>query len=362
MPIENAVWKVGAKPARLVESALPEEKLLERMIVAEPSILSESWLLIGEQVKTTYGGFIDLLAIDENQSLIIIELKKHRTPREVVAQAIDYAAWVRDLEAHEISRIYQNFAGEAAPSLTEVFQKRFGNALDEEELNQNHQMVVVAAELDASTERIVNYLNSIDVPINVLFFKVYQDGSQQYLVRTWLLDPVETENKATGTDRNQRAPWNGQYYVSYGVSDDGYNWDDAKKFGFICAGGGRWYSQTMNQLNVGDRVWVNVPGRGYVGVGKVTGTATRADAFKVSKDGKEVRFIDLPEGKNYAANAENEELANYFVQVEWLATRPLNQAISQVGFFGNQNSVCKPRTSKWPFTVETLAKAFGVKL
>lgn len=90
--------------------------------------------------------------------------------------------------------------------------------------------------------------------------------------------------------------------------------------------------------------------------------AVRADQFEVLVDGKPRRFIDLPEGGIYAADASDEDKASYFVPVEWLATKPLNQAISQVGFFGNQNSVCKPRTSKWPFTVETLAKVFGIEL
>lgn len=241
MPVQNAVWKVGAKPEKLKLATLSEEKLLERMILAESSILSDNWLLIGNQVKTNHAGFIDLLAVDENQSLIVIELKKQRTPREVVAQALDYASWAQNLETHDLSRIYRQFVGENSPNLEEAYKQCFGNALDEEELNQNHQIVVVAAELDPSTERIVNYLNSLDVPINVLFFQVFQDQDQLYLSRTWLLDPIETESKATATDRSARAPWNGEYYVSFG-SDNTQNdrsWEDARTYGFISAGGGR---------------------------------------------------------------------------------------------------------------------------
>jgi hypothetical protein len=31
------------------------------------------------------------------KALLIIELKKNRTPRDVIAQAIDYASWVQNL-------------------------------------------------------------------------------------------------------------------------------------------------------------------------------------------------------------------------------------------------------------------------
>lgn len=46
--------------------------------------------MIGRQVRTTHGGYIDLLALNQDGQLIVIELKRELTPREVVAQALDY--------------------------------------------------------------------------------------------------------------------------------------------------------------------------------------------------------------------------------------------------------------------------------
>ncbi|MFC1755719.1 DUF91 domain-containing protein, partial [Thermoproteota archaeon] len=60
------------------------------------------WLLIGRNVLTAHNKYIDLLAIDENGNLIIIELKRDKTPREVVAQALDYATWVKGLQAENV--------------------------------------------------------------------------------------------------------------------------------------------------------------------------------------------------------------------------------------------------------------------
>ncbi len=64
MPIRHAAWKVGTKPFPLAEASLPNEALLEEMIVGDPAILSDAWLIIGRQVKTAHVGFVDLLALN----------------------------------------------------------------------------------------------------------------------------------------------------------------------------------------------------------------------------------------------------------------------------------------------------------
>ncbi|WP_215859643.1 hypothetical protein [Acidithiobacillus ferriphilus] len=63
MPIKTALWKIDQRPTELRESVLETEKLLEDMIVAEPRMLSDEWMLIGRQIATGFSGIIDLLAI-----------------------------------------------------------------------------------------------------------------------------------------------------------------------------------------------------------------------------------------------------------------------------------------------------------
>jgi hypothetical protein len=230
--------------------------------------------------------------------------------------------------------------------------------LDEEQLNGSHQIVIVASSLDPSTERIVNYLSGMDVAINAIFFQVFQDGNSQYLSRAWLIDPVETESKASSGGPSAKGEWNGEYYVSFGHEPKGRNWNDAVKYGFISGGGGSWYSQTLAQLAPGDRVWVNVPRHGYVGVGRVTGSVVRASEFQVDIDGNRHRFLDIAEGNYGRESANDEEKSEYFVPVRWIETRPLTKAVSEVGFFGNQHTVCRPRTTKWNHTVDRLKRHF----
>jgi len=358
MPIHHAIWKVGDKPEALNPSRLPSEQKLEEMIVGEPAILSSEWMLIGRQEETGHGGRIDLLAIAPDGSLVLIELKRDRTPRDIVAQALDYASWVEQLTSEEISRIYQRFS--SGSNLSEAFRQRFSSVLDEESLNQSDQIIIVAAELDPATERIIGYLNPRDIAVNAVFFQVFQNGNEQLLSRAWLIDPGETQGNVVSTtkDKREKEPWNGEFYVSFGPTDL-RSWEDARQYGFTSAGGGSWYSQTLKLLSPGDRVWVKIPKTGYVGVGRVTEPVRPIKEFKVqTSSGVRPALEVLKHADHYGPDADNPEKAEYFVPVSWLDTVPETEAVNEVGLFGNQNSVCQPTTPKWRHTVERLKTYF----
>lgn len=353
MPIRNAIWTVGPQPQPLTEARLPSERVLEDMIVAAPRILSDEWMLIGRQERTGAGGFLDLLAVAPDGALVVIELKRDRTPREVVAQALDYAVWVEGLEAQDIVAIYGRFA--PGRDLAADFLARFGQPLDEDTLNDSHQIVIVAAALDDSSERIVGYLNKRDIAINVLCFQVFTAGGQQLLSRSWLLDPVHAQvSAATTPAAREREPWNGEFYACFGHNHE-RSWDEARRHGFISAGGGGWYSNTLKLLNVGDTVWVKAPGYGFVGVGEVTGPAQALPEFTVrTPDGERPALEALTEATYHREFLADPERVEHFVPVRWRHTVPLDEAVNEIGLFGNQNTVCKPTTPKWRHTVERL--------
>lgn len=362
MPFEHALWRIDTGLDRLLSAVLDDEAALEDCIDADIRILSDGWLVIGRQVRTDYGGFIDLLAIDQSGALIVIELKKNLTPREVVAQGIDYAAWIQALSSDLIAGIFDRYTTTYRPefkqkTLDEVFKDRFGVELATEDLNHAHQIVVVAARLDASTERIVNYLAGKGIEINVVFFQVFADGDRRILSRVWFIDPTEVATPVPP----KSGEWNGEFYVSFGV-DESQDWGDALEYGFISASGGRWYTNTLSLLSPGDRVFVNVPGHGYVGVGIVEQTVVPINDFRVKlKDGAEVPILQAPmRAKKMGADLDDPDKMAYMVRVRWLKTVALEYAKHEVGFFGNQNSVCKPKAAKWNHTVERLKQLFAL--
>jgi len=78
------------KPAR--RKALDRESMIENWVAADPALLGIDAMIIGQQVRTDSGGIIDLLALDRSGGVVIIELKKDRTPREIVAQVLASAS------------------------------------------------------------------------------------------------------------------------------------------------------------------------------------------------------------------------------------------------------------------------------
>jgi hypothetical protein len=276
----------------------------------------------------------------------------------VVAQLLDYASWVQDLSYDQIASIYseKNAGTEFEAGFAEVF-----GASPPQELNQSHQLVVVASELDPSTERIIGYLSTnYDVPVNAVFFRYFQDDDREYLARTWLIDPSEVEARTPATSAKKGTePWNGKdYYVSIGEGEH-RNWEDCRRYGFVSAGQGKWYSATLQMLKPGARIFACIPKIGYVGVGIVTESAVPVRDFMVQADGQANPILEMPlKAPNMGQHADDPELSEYLVRVDWTKTVPADKAIWEKGMFANQNSACKLRNK---FTLEKLTERFGLE-
>jgi hypothetical protein len=358
MPIELGIWKLGNKLDVVEFSSMDAEDKLENYLEKDLSIVAPRLMLIGRQVATAFGKFVDLLAMDGEGNLVVIELKKKRTPREVVAQVLDYGSWVARLSRDDIAAIYAE--KNAGAELEKGFDETFSASLPDE-INLAHRLIVVAAELDSSTERIIDYLsNQFGVPINAVFFRYFKEGKNEYLTRSWLIDPTDAESKANNRGAQKSGEvWNGHdFYVALGEGEC-RNWDDCRKYGFVSAGGGRWYTQTFDQLFVGARVFVCIPGTGYVGVGIVKDAAKPAKKFTVKVKGKDIPILKAPlTATDMGWNSNNKEKCEYLVRVDWIKTEPREKAHWDKGMYANQNTVTKLRNR---FTLERLAKHFDLE-
>ena len=359
VPIEVGVWRIdGGRVEPVPGSSLDRESRLEDVLETDVSILGlDSLLVIGRQVNTKYGKRIDLMALDAEGSVYAIELKRDRTPREVVAQVLDYGFWIRRLDDEAIAELFAKH--NPGKTLGQTFEEFFSQAMPTT-LNASHQLIIVASELDASTERIVSYAADYDIPLNVVFFRYFKDGSAEYLTRSWLIDPAEAEERSRSSRRRStpQDTWNGtDFYYSAGEGPH-RNWDDMVRYGFISAGGGRWYSNTLKLLEPGHRIFANIPGTGYVGVGVVKETVQPSTEATVEVDGAPQSLLKAPlKAPNPAEHADDPDKREYVVRVDWLRHRPREQAFWKPGMYANQNSITRLRQR---FTLEELTRHFDL--
>jgi hypothetical protein len=150
MPTEIRLWRVeNERPQSIPQQKLDLEGRIENWIRDDIELINGDFLIIGQQVPTAYGGFIDLLAIDRVGNLVILELKRDKTPRDVVAQVLDYASWVQNLGHDEIQSIANAFL--KSETLEDAFRNRFQTDLPDV-LNERHRMYVVASSLDSAKD------------------------------------------------------------------------------------------------------------------------------------------------------------------------------------------------------------------
>jgi len=265
MPKKIRIWNVhsddGQSELREVSKASVElEEHLEKWLEEDITILDEDLLVIGRQVPTDFGGKIDLLCLDRNGDLVIIELKRGKTPREVVAQALDYASWGVDFSRDELETQAESAAGRKSfdswwkqsfwprvlspdsgrrftdscryPALTGVpstnvsaeklplrsksyLQQSLDDAFHDsfdaappDVLNEEHRLLIVGAEIDAQSERIIEYLSDEHgVNVNAATFQYFEDEETgRLLARTFLIEPSQVEYRAQKKGDSKRKP------------------------------------------------------------------------------------------------------------------------------------------------------------
>lgn len=170
------------------------------------------------------------------------------------------------------------------------------------------------------------------------------------------LDELMIDAEVVAEAQGPRPPWNGRdFYVTIGDRP----WEDAARYGYVAAGGGEVYTKPLENLFPGSRVFLYkpYPVKGFVGVGIVREKSRPVGEFQVEVDGQTVPILEAPltDSEALVHDADDPALREHLVRVEWLRTRPVEEAVWQPGLFTNQVPVCKLRDQA---TIEHLEQAF----
>ena len=178
------------------ETNLELEKHLEDWLENSPNALveNESILWIGRQTSakdedgTIYS---DLFGVDFQGNLVIVELKKGRTPRDIIAQMLDYAAWTVGLSESQVREIAEVYFETRGVFEGKTFDDAFREVFDIPEtdklprLNEGLRLFIVAEEIPPRVARVCRFLRtSHGMDISCIDVSTFETESGEVLVST----------------------------------------------------------------------------------------------------------------------------------------------------------------------------------
>lgn len=181
------------------------EETLESWLDANPDAIVEDGplLIIGRQVTTNLGSIIDLLALDKEGNTAVIEIKRDRTPRETLAQALEYASFVESLEYEQLEQILRDYVSNENESLLEYHRAYF--KLDEGEgisFNKNQRVVLVGSGITPQIRQTSVFLRKKGLPVTCVEFNYFKTDSGEQLMSNDIVvgtEPLKTRKISAGS-------------------------------------------------------------------------------------------------------------------------------------------------------------------
>jgi len=144
------MYRVDIQNKKLIKipaTSFSELNLRERFDIQEwiadtPEILGESLLIISKELVLPSGRRLDLLAVDNDGSLVIIELKRDDSGADVEWQAIKYASYCSSFWHDEIYKHFAEYLGTDGDDAQGKIED-FINC-EPEDLNQRQRIILVS--------------------------------------------------------------------------------------------------------------------------------------------------------------------------------------------------------------------------
>ena len=139
-------------------------------------------LIVGRQVTTNLNTFIDLLGVDQFGNTVVIELKRGKTPRETLAQLIEYASFIDNLDYDQLNEIYQNYSGEDA-NLEDYHQEYYKSDVEEKlSWNKSSKLVIVASKVTPEIKQTSMYLRKKGLDVYCVEFKYFVNNADNKMI------------------------------------------------------------------------------------------------------------------------------------------------------------------------------------
>ena len=168
--------------------------------------------------------FPDLLGVDSEGNLVIVEFKRGKTPRSVVAQLLEYAAWANEIPLEQIPEIADTYFEKRDEFRGKTFPEAFREVFDIPEtdelppLKRKLRLFVVAEEIDQRVASVCRFLRTLyKMDVSCIAVSKFQTESGDEIVSTET--KVGDEDIVTPKTRQQRSSQTSRWSGNKGVRD-----------------------------------------------------------------------------------------------------------------------------------------------
>lgn len=179
-----------------------KEEQLHRLVSANPKLVTLEQedgkmlptAIIGDHLRVP-SGELDLLLMDIVGNLTLVELKRDKTPRDVIAQILDYASDLHQMTVDELEQLVKKHA--KYDSLADVIAKLQEENPEYEDVDMNDvkerigeclqgkrlQLLVVSYDVNEGIRKVADFLrNTYGMKIYCVEFDYFEGDDYEYFV------------------------------------------------------------------------------------------------------------------------------------------------------------------------------------
>ena len=204
--------------SRVHESELStEQELEEHLIKSRGAVIGDVELLyIDRQGMPDEGGVFDILAVDQDGNLVVVELKRGKTPRDIVTQALEYVSTLRNESYDDLKDRYSSFLQtqglkkddkEDSASLQTAHADHFDTEDDpipERAFNTDQRLILVGTEFRTVSLNMADFLRDHGIDVVCVEYQSFASGDDIQLLTTQCIRrPLSTEPTGTSSDDSE---------------------------------------------------------------------------------------------------------------------------------------------------------------
>jgi len=201
------------KVIKYKQASVEKEVEIEEFLEKHPKILDDDIFIIGRQVQTSSKARIDLMGLDKNGNVVIIEIKKGVSARDVVSQILEYGVWAENIQYEDLNSIAKEKHLDSFPDLYKKYETEFKSI--PEPFNQNQRLYIVSEKIDQKIEEICRYLKVRGIDIKCVELNFYENEGQKLAETKIKVGTEETIYQELGEDsKTEQLGWSDKLEIA----------------------------------------------------------------------------------------------------------------------------------------------------